>query len=54
MFPSGDVAMPLTEEDVCDTTDLLQPITPFPHHIPLPLTYKTRGVAIIPSDYTIK
>lgn len=32
--------MPLTEEDVCDTADLLVPFTPFL------LTYETRGIAI--------
>jgi hypothetical protein len=55
MFPSRDVAMPLTEEDVCDTTDLLVPITPFLLLLPLLLTYKTRGVAItIQLHYKIK
>jgi hypothetical protein len=50
MFPSEDVAMPLTEEAVCDTADLLVPITPL-HD---PGAKKTRGVSIIPSFFTIK
>jgi hypothetical protein len=54
MFPSRDVAMPLTEEDVCDMADLLVPITPYPLLSHLPLTYETRGVAIIPLDFNIK
>lgn len=46
MFPSRDVAMPLTEEDVCDTADLLVPFTPFLLLMPLLYTSETRGVAI--------
>jgi hypothetical protein len=46
MFPSRDVAMPLTVEDVCDTADLLVPFTPFLLLLPLLISSKTRGVAI--------
>jgi hypothetical protein len=46
MFPSRYVAMPLTEEDVCDTADLLVPFTPSLLLTPLLYTSETRGVAI--------